>query len=140
MMGVRHERGSIPGVIWRLSEPADLHVVTRVVHQLPLKVGIGRCGITYLGRQAALVTLGYPEVAIGLQELRVPGMVGRAEPGASASPTETPQARDTAAGPHTNPTDETAHSGTLVMRVKGTQNSWSAAPMLVSWAVGAFSS
>ena len=50
-----------------------------------------------------------------------------------------PQARDTAADPHRNPTDETAHSGTLVMRVKGTENSRSAASMRVSWAVGAFS-
>jgi hypothetical protein len=40
--------------------------------------------------------------------------------------------------PHTNPTDETAHSGTLVMRVKGTESSRPAALMRVSWAVGAF--
>ena len=39
---------------------------------------------------------------------------------------------------HRNPTDETAHSGTLVMRIKGTENSRSAASMRVSWAVGAF--
>jgi hypothetical protein len=58
--------------------------------------------------------------------------------GASASPTETPQLRDTAADPHRNPTDETAHSGTLVMRVKGTENSRSSASMRVSWAAGAF--
>src|SRR5580693_2927895 len=58
---------------------------------------------------------------------------------ASASPTEAPQARDTIADPHRNPTDETAHSGTLVMRVKGTENSRSAASMRVSWAVGVFS-
>ena len=42
---------------------------------------------------------------------------------ASASPTETPQLRDTPTDPHKNPTDGTAHSGTLVMRVKGTENS-----------------
>jgi hypothetical protein len=35
--------------------------------------------------------------------------------------------------------DETAHSGTLVMRVKSAENSRSAALMRVSWAVGAFS-
>jgi hypothetical protein len=34
--------------------------------------------------------------------------------------------------------DETAHSGTLVMRVKDTENSRSTAMMRVSWAVGAF--
>ena len=36
-----------------------------------------------------------------------------AQSGASASPTETPQLSDMAADPHRNPTDETAHSGTL---------------------------
>ena len=56
-----------------------------------------------------------------------------------ATPTETPQLSDTAADPHRNPTDETAHSGTLVMRVKDTENSRSAASMRVSWAVGGFS-
>ena len=58
--------------------------------------------------------------------------------GASASPTETPQLCDTVADPHRNPTDETAHSGTLVMRVKGTENSRPAAWMRVSWAAEAF--
>ena len=38
--------------------------------------------------------------------------------GLSRASTETQQVRDTAADPHRNPTDETAHSGTLVMRVK----------------------
>jgi len=42
---------------------------------------------------------------------------------AALSPTETPQVRDTAADPHRNPTDGTAHSGTLVMHVKDTENS-----------------
>ena len=63
-----------------------------------------------------------------------------ARPGRSgllASPTEIPQPRDTAADPHRNPRDETAHSGTLVMCVKGTENSRSSASMRVSWAVGA---
>jgi hypothetical protein len=41
--------------------------------------------------------------------------------------------------PHRHPTDEKAHSSILVMRVKGTENSRSAAPMPVSWAVGGFS-
>src|SRR6185437_12149173 len=54
------------------------------------------------------------------------------------SPTEAPQACDTVADPHRNPTDETAHSGTLVIRVKGTENSRSAAYMRVSWATEAF--
>jgi hypothetical protein len=66
----------------------------------------------------------------------VPGRPAQSE--ASASPTETPQLSDTAADPHRNPTDETAHSGTLVMRVKDTENSRSAASMRVSWAVGGF--
>ena len=97
-----------------------------------------RRGITS-GGQAALVTLGYLGVGHQPPEVAIPGRAGRAESWASASPTETPQVRDTAAGPHRNPTDETAHSGTLVMRVKGTENSRSAALMRVSWAVGTFS-
>jgi hypothetical protein len=89
------------------------------------------------------VTLGYPKVVIRIRKPEglgypVPGRPGQS--GASASPTETPQLSDTAADPHKNPTDETAQSGTLVMRVKGTENSRSAASMRVSWAVGAFPS
>jgi hypothetical protein len=74
-----------------------------------------------------------------LRESRYPGhrVSGRPDR-ASASPTEAPQACDTVADPHRNPTDETAHSGTLVIRVKGTENSRSAASMRVSWAVGVF--
>jgi len=85
------------------------------------------------------------EPARGPGHHQPPAVPGHPVPGrpdksrASASPTETPQLRDTAPDPHRNPTDETAHSGTLVMRVKGTENSRSAASMRVSWAVGAFS-
>ncbi len=74
------------------------------------------------GGRAALVTLGYSEVVIGLRKLR--HRVGSA--GLSqrlVGPTETPQFRDALPDPHRNPTDETAHSGTLVMRVEGTENS-----------------
>jgi hypothetical protein len=100
-----------------------------------------RRGITTAG-QVALMTLGYREVVIRIRKsagtwVPVPGRP--AQSGASASPTETPQPSDTAADPHRNPTDETAHSGTLVMRVKDTENSRSAASMRVSWAVGGFS-
>ncbi len=63
------------------------------------------------------MTLGYPES--GHQDPGVAVPSGRqGQSGASASPTETPQLRDTVADPHRNPTDETAHSGILVMRVK----------------------
>jgi hypothetical protein len=92
-----------------------------------------------------MVTLGYSEVVISLRKLRYrtgPDRLaerGLAESRAPASPTDTPQLRDTVGDPHMNPTDETAHSGTLVMRVKGTENSRPAALMRVSWAVGAFS-
>jgi hypothetical protein len=88
------------------------------------------------------VTLGYPESDHQHQEVGVPGCPCVGWPGksrGSCGPTETPQVCDTAADPHRNPTDETAHSGTLVMPLKGTRNSWSAASMRVSWAVGAFS-
>ena len=87
------------------------------------------------------MTLGYGKVVIRIRSRRglvpVPGRP--AQSGALASPTETPQLSDTTADPHRNPTDETAHSGTLVMRVKDTENSRSAASMRVSWAVGGFS-
>jgi hypothetical protein len=81
---------------------------------------VGGRGITS-GGQAAPVTLDYlesghqsPEVAV-----RMVPHAGSAEPvKASASPTETPQLRDTVADPHRNPTDFTAHSGTLVLPVK----------------------
>ena len=76
--------------------------------------------------QVAPVTLGYlgsghqdPEVG----GTRVPRAGRPAQSRASASPTETPQLSDTAADPHRNPTDGTAHSGTLVVCVKGTENS-----------------
>ena len=88
------------------------------------------------------MTLGYrKKVVIRIRKSPYLGTrAGRpAQSGASASPTETPQLSDTAADPHRNPTDETAHSGTLVMRVKDTENSRSAASMRVSWAVGGFS-
>ena len=100
------------------------------------RVGVKR-GIT-TGGHVAPVTLGYPES--GHQDPGVAVRSGRqGQSGASTSPTETPQFRDTVPDPHRNPTDETAHSGTLVMRVEGTENSRSAASMRVSWAVGAFS-
>jgi hypothetical protein len=51
----------------------------------------------------------------------------------------TPRVGGTAPGPHRNPMNETAHPDTLVMRVKGTKNSRSAAPTRVSLAVRAFS-
>ena len=98
------------------------------------------------GRNRLLVgmppgNLSYPESDHQHQrsEYWVAVSVGQANQGALAIPTGTPQLGDTAADPHRNPTDETAHSGTLVMRVKGTENSRSAASMRVSWAVGVFS-
>ena len=55
----------------------------------------------------------------------------------SASPTETRNSATRWRSPQ-DPTDETAHSGTLVTPVKGTENSRSAASVRVSWAVGVF--
>jgi hypothetical protein len=98
-----------------------------------------RSARNYLGRAARF---GYARLlGSGHQppEVVLPDRSAGLSQGASASPTETPQVRDTMGGPHRNPTDETAHSGTLVIRVKGTENSRSAAWMRVSWAVGAFS-
>ena len=105
----------------------------------PLRVGVRRRITSWL--VCCPVTLGYPESDHKRPEdwsTWVPVLVGQVSQGALASPTETPQVRDTAADPHRKPTDETAQSGTLVMRVKGTENSRSAASMRVSWAVGPF--
>ena len=129
MIGGREDRTGLwgaPATAWRFSAE------TR-------RFGVRRGITSWLARRP--VTLGYPEGDHQHQRLEhsVPVPVGQASQGALASPTETPQVRDTAADPHRNPTDETAHSGTLVMRVKGTENSRSAASMRVSWAVGAFS-
>jgi len=75
-------------------------------------------------------------------EVTITGYAAQGRPGQSGGfyePTENPQLGDTVSDPHRNPTDETAHSGTLVMRVKGTEKSRSPAPIRVRWAVGAFS-
>jgi hypothetical protein len=56
--------------------------------------------------------------------------------GPSASPTETH--KSAVAIPHTNPTDETALCGTLVMSVKGTEYARLPAFMRVGWAFGVF--
>jgi hypothetical protein len=75
-----------------------------------------RRGITSAWR-AALATLGYPEMVISLRKLRY--RIGRPELSQGILPArKTPQLRDMAGDPHRNPTDETAHSGTLVVRVK----------------------
>src|SRR6185437_5277807 len=99
----------------------------------------GRKARNQLRRAGALVTLGYSES--GHQPppgVAVPGhRVWECRAGQGFL--RVPQACDTVADPHRNPTDETAHSGTLVMPVKGTENSRSAAYMRVSWATKAFS-
>ena len=51
------------------------------------------------------------------------GQLGTGRSWLRRAPTGTPQLGDTVADPYMNPTDETAHSGTLVMRVKCTENS-----------------
>jgi hypothetical protein len=91
--------------------------------------------------QADPAALRYTKVAIRIRKPQYWVLRGSqpGQPKASASSTATPQRRDTVPDPHRNPTDETAHSGTVVMRVKGTENSRSAAPMRVNWVVGAFS-
>jgi hypothetical protein len=86
-----------------------------------------RRGIT-TADQVALMTLSYRKVVIRIWKsagFEYPCRVGQPSQGLG--------------DPHSNPTDETAHSGTLVMRVKGTENSRLAALMRVSWAVEAFS-
>ncbi len=101
--------------IWeRLEETADpsQDVITA-------RYPIFRRGINS-GGQTAPVTLSY------LRESRYPGTVYREarQIRTPASPTEAPQACDTVANPHRNPTNETAHSGTLVMRVTGLSHFW----------------
>jgi hypothetical protein len=90
---------------------------------LPGITGQGRNYLWRLGPSGNARLLG---VIIGIQELEYLGCPVSVRPGKSgpsASPTETPQVRDTVANPHRNPTDGTAYSGTLVMRVKCTENS-----------------
>ena len=106
------------------------------------RVGSDRRG-TITGRRVPPMTPGYRGAVIrGDQGPQADGIrvaVPSSGPGASASPTKTPQLGDSVADPHRDPTDETAHSGTIVIRVKDTENSRSAASMRVSWAVGVFS-
>jgi hypothetical protein len=75
--------------------------------------------------QGAAVTLGYSEAIISLRKLGylVPCVWSAREARGFCEPHRTPQVGDTAADPHRNPTDDTAHSGTLVLRVKHTENS-----------------
>ena len=116
--------------------PARRHITRQCRAEI-----FGRRGITS-GGLVGPVTLGYSRSDHQHPGVRVPGCPVSVRPGksgASASPTEIPQLRDTAPDPHRNPTDGTAHSGTLVMRVKSTENSRSSASMRVSWAFGAFS-
>jgi hypothetical protein len=105
----------------------------------PARAPIRRSARNYLGRAGRSGYAGLLGKRSSASEVALRDRSAGAESGASAGPTEPPQVRDTAGGPHRNPTDETAHSGTLVMRVKGTENSRSPAPMRVSWAVGTFS-
>src|SRR5947209_1628413 len=67
-----------------------------------------------------------------LRYLDALGLVGQGSQGPRRDP-GSPQVGDTATDPHRKPTDETAHSGTLVMRVKGTENSRSPAWMGINW-------
>jgi hypothetical protein len=98
----------------------------------PQIFGVRRGATSCLTRNS--VTLGHRQVVTCTRgwDTWVPEPVGQGGQGPLASPTETPQRRDTAADPHRNPTDETAHSGTLVMRVKKHGKQSSAAPMRVS--------
>ena len=70
---------------------------------------------------AGLLGIGHQDPQVG----QIRGAVlGSARPVEGfGKPTETPQLGDTVADPHRNPTDETAQPDTLVMRVKGTENS-----------------
>jgi hypothetical protein len=117
----------------RLSSP--------VTRWAPEQILGDRRGITTAG-QVALMTLGYRKVVIWIRKSAGPGYscrVGQPSQGlrrASQKPHNSATRRPI---PPRNPTDETAHSGTLVMRGKETENSRSAASMRVSWAVGGFS-
>jgi hypothetical protein len=88
-----------------------------------------------------LVTLSYPDVGSDQRSWGTgpsPCLIFRAL-GTFCEAHRNPTSPRPGGDPHRNPTDEAAHSGTLVVRVKGTENSRSAASMRVSWAVGAFS-
>jgi hypothetical protein len=121
------------------TEPGVLHAVRGPSGAIDIHADSAGSRITS-ARQAALVTLGYPEVVISPRKLRYrTGAAGPSQGLLRAPQKPHKSVRDTVPDPHRNPTDETAHSGTLVTRVKGTQNSRSAASMRVSWADGVFS-
>ena len=117
---------------------ADMAPFMTVVHdraRAPSRQG--GCGINPVGH-AAPVTPGHPEIGHQLQELRYLALRNSAaepRPNPHRSPTTPLHDGRSPQKPHGL---KTAHSGTLVMRVKGTENSRSAASMRVSWAVGAF--
>ena len=80
---------------------------------------------TTMMSQNSQVTLGYSEVVICLRELRYLGAAyraGRTSQGFLRAP-QKPHKSATRRPIPQDPTDGTAHSGTLVMRVKGTENS-----------------
>jgi hypothetical protein len=117
--GVRRQR---PGSLVLARQAGSLEPTYQEdMHGRPAALGnrrgehiIGRRGTTSRG-QAVPATLGYSKNDHEHAEGAVSGCPGSGRPGksgASASPTETPQAGDTASDPHRNPTDETARSGT----------------------------
>ena len=125
--------GIIAWLEWEAKTPA-MHL-RRTVEEEVITVGypIFRRGINSGGRTAP-VTLGYPP------GVAVPGhrdREGRARQG-FCEPQKPHKRRDAAADPHRNPTIETAHSGTLVMRVKGTENSRSVSVDACELGSGAF--
>jgi hypothetical protein len=134
----RSSRTSAPGAMgaWvtprREPDAGVLNATQTLQAAVPVPRIVGRRRITSAGRPRfgyrGLLGSGHQP-----RKLRY-GSVGRTELGASAAPQK----------PHNSatwrliPTDETAHSGTLLMRVKGTEASRPAAPTRVSWAVGIF--
>jgi hypothetical protein len=104
------------------SEPGDPHMTVNAAGVLFQSSGIGGRGIA-AGVQIAPGDAGLPGKWSSGSGSPVPGYprrIGTRQSGASTSPPETPQFGDTVPDwdPHRNPTDETAHSGTLVMHVK----------------------
>jgi len=112
----------------------------RGCRELALGPGDGGAGHRRLaahdGRQAPQHSAGHQEPARGPEHHHPPSGTRVPRPGPAepvrglASPAEPPATSRHGGRSHRNPTDETAHSGTLVMRVKATENSRSAAPML----------
>ena len=136
-------RGQRSHTAMTIAHPAAVHAQNQAIGVAarvpPIRCGLRADSTPRTGHSCSAALLGKWSAVAGSCGTRGSAYrEGRADQG-FREPAEAAQARDTVADPHRNPTDQTADFGTLVMRVKGTENSQSAAYMRASWAAGASS-